>query len=318
MNSAVHGPAALTRAQRDAPALALAACRHAFDPGQYLGTVLTRVHGVQYHEPRILHPAVGIDEGLAEPGLEGLPGRMPAKIDALGARQEFAPAQVIVEEQAEADDPGGPQALVVRQHKAQRPDDVRCSAQQHLAFDQGLAHQAELVVLEVAQAAVNQLGAGRGRGAGQIAFFAKQHREAAAGRIARDTGTVDAAANYDDVHDFGHFRKLASPTDARFAGHNDPAAAFLLGVNHRAGRRGLATGNFRYRTFSNKLLNFMNLMPPECAAAAAFRHHRPGKRKFPKIPPAALLLVRAPRARYAVPPRRLPGCPPWAAAAGDR
>ena len=47
---------------------------------------------------------------------------------------------------------------VVRHHEAQRPHDVRRAPQQHLALGQRLAHQRELVVLEVAQPAVDQLG----------------------------------------------------------------------------------------------------------------------------------------------------------------
>jgi ABC-type Fe3+/spermidine/putrescine transport system ATPase subunit len=43
----------------------------------------------------------------------------------------------------------------------QRPHDVRRGAQQRFALLQRFAHQAELAVFEVAQAAVDQLGAGR-------------------------------------------------------------------------------------------------------------------------------------------------------------
>src|SRR3546814_1658817 len=115
---------------------------------------------------------------------------MAAQVDGLRGRQQLAAAQVVVEEEAEADHPGRPQPLVVGQNEAQRPDDVRGRAQQHLALDQRLAHQPELVVLEITQAAVDKLGARRGGGAGEVALFAKQHGEAAARRIPGDAGTV--------------------------------------------------------------------------------------------------------------------------------
>lgn len=49
----------------------------------------------------------------------------------------------------------------VRQHEAHGPDDVRRRGEQHLALDQRLPHQAELVVFEV-------LGDGRGVAAGRV------------------------------------------------------------------------------------------------------------------------------------------------------
>ena len=67
--------------------------------------------------------------------------------------------------------------------------------QQHLALDQRLAHQAELVVFEIAQAAMDQLGAGRRGGAGEVGLLGEQHLEAAARGIAGDAGTIDAAAD---------------------------------------------------------------------------------------------------------------------------
>jgi hypothetical protein len=72
-------------------------------------------------------------------------------------------------------------------------------AEQQLALGQRLAHQAELVVLQVAQAAVDQLG-GRRRGvARQVVLLAQQHGQATAGQVARDAGTVDAAAHHQHV-----------------------------------------------------------------------------------------------------------------------
>ena len=79
--------------------------------------------------------------------------------------------------------------------------------QQHLALDERLAHQPELEVLEVAQAAVDELGAVRGGRAAEIAHLGEQHREPAAGGVRGDADAVDAAADNDEI--VGHGGKLA-------------------------------------------------------------------------------------------------------------
>ncbi|MNY48737.1 hypothetical protein D3C86_1840930 [compost metagenome] len=48
----------------------------------------------------------------------------------------------------------------VRQHEAHLLDDVWRLGQQYFALGQGLAHQAEFVMFEIAQATVDQLAAG--------------------------------------------------------------------------------------------------------------------------------------------------------------
>ena len=64
---------------------------------------------------------------------------------------------------------------------------------------QGFAHQPELVVFQIAQPAVDQLGAG-GRGMpGQIVLLHQQHRQPAPGGIARDPRTVDPPADDQQV-----------------------------------------------------------------------------------------------------------------------
>ena len=69
------------------------------------------------------------------------------------------------------------------------------------------AHQPEFVVLEVAQAAVDQLGGGRRSRRSEVIAFDKQRGEAATGGIARDPSAVDAAADYEQVvgHRAGHY-----------------------------------------------------------------------------------------------------------------
>ncbi len=83
--------------------------------------------------------------------------------------------QVVVEEQSGADHPLRPQMRIVRHDEAQRPHDVRRGREQHLALLQRLAHEAEMKAFEVAQAAVNQLGAGGGGVRGEIVLLAEQY-----------------------------------------------------------------------------------------------------------------------------------------------
>ena len=82
-----------------------------------------------------------------------------------------------------------------------RAGQMRCAgdAQQDLALGERLGHQAELVVLEVAQAAVDQLRGGRRGRAGEIVLLDQQHRQAAPRGVARDAGAVDAAADHQQV-----------------------------------------------------------------------------------------------------------------------
>ena len=87
----------------------------------------------------------------------------------------------------------------MRKDEAQRPDDVGRRLEQALALEQGLAYEAKLVILEIAQAAMDQLGAGRRRIAGEVALLAKNHRKATADRIPGDTRAVDAAADDEKI-----------------------------------------------------------------------------------------------------------------------
>jgi hypothetical protein len=76
--------------------------------------------------------------------------------------------------------------------------------QQALALEQGLAHQPELVIFQVAQTAVDQLGRGGGGVPGEIALLAEHDREAAAHRIPRNACAVDAAADDQKISYCGH------------------------------------------------------------------------------------------------------------------
>ena len=80
---------------------------------------------------------------------------------------------------------------------------MRHRDQQGLAFFQGFAHQTELEILQIAQTAVKQFGAGRGGCLRQIALFGQRHRQAATHRIPCYSAAVDAAADDEKVDRFG-------------------------------------------------------------------------------------------------------------------
>ena len=116
------------------------------------------IPGIERHKPRVFHPAIGILIGMGKFRLERLAGDVAVQVNAARRRQNLAPAEMVIEEKPKADEGPWPQALVVRQHEAQRPDDMRRRFQQYLTLDQRLAHQAEFIMLEIAQPAMNQFG----------------------------------------------------------------------------------------------------------------------------------------------------------------
>ena len=190
---------AVRLAQGDVPHATLAPRRRAAGAGQDAGALLGRVHRIEHDQPGIVDPAVGIHEGLREARLQRPPRRMAGQAHAVRTGQQFAPRQPVVQEQARAHQQRGALAGAVRHHEAHRPHDMRRGAQQHFTLGQGLPHQAELEVFQVAQAAMNQLGGRRRRVRGQVVLLAQGHAQAAPGRVARDAGAVDAAADHQHV-----------------------------------------------------------------------------------------------------------------------
>jgi hypothetical protein len=111
---------------------------------------------------------------------------------------------MVVEEQPDADHPGGAQVRLVGKDEAQRPDDVWCGPQEHLALGERLADQRELELLQIAQAAVDELGARARRMGGKIVALAQPDTEASPGRVTRDADAVDAATDYQDIDLLDH------------------------------------------------------------------------------------------------------------------
>src|SRR5215510_7453920 len=108
---------------------------------------------------------------------------------------------MVVEEQAEAQQPGRTKSGVVRQNETQGADDVGRDLTEDFALDQGLADQAKLVVFEIAQAAMHELGRPGRRPARQVVHFTEKNRVSPARRIARDAATIHSASNNGEVVD---------------------------------------------------------------------------------------------------------------------
>ena len=107
---------------------------------------------------------------------------------------------------------------LVGKHERERLDEMRRDAQHHLALGERFGHEPEFVVLEVAQAPVDQLGAPLRGGGGDVVLLDDQHRKAAARCIPGKAGAVDAGADDDQIVVVstlaGHGRK---PDDASSA-----------------------------------------------------------------------------------------------------
>ncbi|OIQ67894.1 hypothetical protein GALL_505240 [mine drainage metagenome] len=142
--------------------------------GQDLCAARLGVAGVEDDEARILDPAIGIFKGAFVLRFQRAPGGVTGKVEATRAGQDFAPAKVVIDEQAKADQPSRAHPAVKWQHKAHRPTDMRHGAQQGLALDQRLSHQTEFVVFQIAQAAMKQLGRGGGGRRGEVIHFGQR------------------------------------------------------------------------------------------------------------------------------------------------
>jgi hypothetical protein len=136
------------------------------------------------------------------------------------APQALVAAELVVEQHPGADVEALPDPLGEREHERHRPHEMRRDhVEQQRALAQRLAHEPELLLLEVAEAAVDQLaGARRGAG-GEVTRLDERHRQAARGGVERAARARRAAADDEDVE-----RLLPHPGERGLA---------LLGVQTR-------------------------------------------------------------------------------------
>src|ERR1700758_3591892 len=88
---------------------------------------------------------------------------------------------------------------MVRQHEPKWSDDMRRDLPEDFALNQRLAHQAELVIFEIAQPAMHEFGRPGRRPARQIIHFTEENGVTPARRIARDAAAINAASNDGEV-----------------------------------------------------------------------------------------------------------------------
>ena len=124
---------------------------------------------------------------------------------------------------------------MVRQNETKRADDVGRDLPEDFALDQRLADQPKLVIFEIAQAAMHELGRPGRRPARQVIHFTKENRIPPARRIARDAAAIDAASNNGEVEN--PIQTTLPPATAsslrRFY--------FRIGINHNEKRKQVKT-----------------------------------------------------------------------------
>ncbi|MNN14559.1 hypothetical protein D3C81_1276310 [compost metagenome] len=190
-------------------------------------------------QPRVIHPRIEIQEA---PGqvlrIEGGAVREDLRLGQLLVQDAFAPAagQVVRPEQALEclGEPLVEHAVALHHGKQewQALHQMARVAAQALALKQGMAHQAQVALLDVAQAAVHHLRR-LGRGArGKVVLLDQRHTVAAQAGVQRRVGAGDPAADDEDVEGLAaqavQLRPAVEPQ--RFgAGHGGAFAARASG-----------------------------------------------------------------------------------------
>ena len=112
--------------------------------------------------------------------------------------------QDVVGRETQAHTPGpGPITPIRREEEGLRADEMRRRPDQDLPLAQRLEDQAEVEVLEVAEAAVDELRRSTAGSAGVVALLDEADVQAAEGHIASDRGSCDAAAHHEHVKGVG-------------------------------------------------------------------------------------------------------------------
>ena len=168
--------------------------------GADIGAAIGGIAGVQRDEARVVDKAVGIFKALdVAAGNQRVADHVVGEIDRARRRQQVSPADMVVKKEAEPEQPGRTQARMVRQHESKRANDVGRDLPEDFALDQRLAHQAELVIFEIAQTAMHELGRPGRRPARQIIHFTEENGISTARRIARDAAAIDTPSDDREV-----------------------------------------------------------------------------------------------------------------------
>ena len=149
--------------------------------------------GVEVEEPR--HQVVGAERG--EVGQRLVLGDLPVSFaDAPAAREVVHPQRGGIGAGHRLGD--DTVAAEEGNEERERADQMRRVVEQALALGQVLVHQAELTLLQVADAAVDHLRGLRGRAGGKVVLLDQGGLQATAGGIEGHPGAGDTAA--DDQH----------------------------------------------------------------------------------------------------------------------
>ena len=170
---------------------------------------------VKQHQPGVIDPGIGIAIAGGKARFQRHAGYMTAQIDALRRRQGTPSAQMIVDEQAQAQQPAWAQPRRPWQCEAHRMDDMRRDTPQTLPLGQRLAHQTEFAMFQIAQPAMDELGGGGGRALRQVASLQQQHLRAPARRIAGDAAAIHPAANHGQIIEGGWWALLGHAIGCR-------------------------------------------------------------------------------------------------------
>ena len=170
--------------------------------GQEAGAGRRRGPGDHERVPRVVGLGVVVAQRTGEGTL--LQARHHAQRLALGqllvARHRAAAGHRVVEGEPSRDVGPLPDAVLERVDERHRLDQVRTQPGQHqLALPEGLAHQGEVQLLEVAQPPVEELGAARGRARGVVTLLDQQHAEATGGGVQRHARAGHTAADHQHV-----------------------------------------------------------------------------------------------------------------------
>ncbi len=177
--------------------------------GEHLGVIArhrARFHGL---DQPLRHQALGkFALGIFVTEHRPAPPRVEQPLQLLlilaaGSRLKLAPAQAAIQPQAGAyGERAATAVLVQRQQEMYGMHQVRSLLQQAPAFEQRLADQSELAVLQVAQAAVDDAGGAAGGAGGEVMLLHQQGAPPGASALPGDGNTVDPAANHDDLESF--------------------------------------------------------------------------------------------------------------------
>ena len=164
--------------------------------------ILRGPQGIEDESLRQLDLGVPVERGLAQPlGREaGLDGRHGGPAHEPMARHRAPRREEVVERQAGAEPKSVPERLVVEgQDEGQRGDEVGHPPELPGALAKPFAHDPDVVVGEVAQAAMDEPRRSRRGAPGEVPPLDEQGRESTTRQLPGDAGAEDAATDDDRV-----------------------------------------------------------------------------------------------------------------------